>query len=252
MLLEVKDLSLSYGDKKVLKNVSFSLNRGEVLCIVGESGSGKSSILLSIMGLLPKNARLSGSILLEGKELLNLREEEYRKLRGKEIGIVFQEPSLYLDPLFKVKDQILEAYTAHFGKAGGEERVVEVLKKVGVQDVERVMNSYPHQLSGGLKQRVCIAIAVVCNPKLVLADEPTTALDLTVQRKILGLFTQLKEEGKGIILVTHDFGVVAEVADRVLVLKEGEVVEEGDVVSIFDAPKSPYTKALLSATYLKA
>jgi ABC-type dipeptide/oligopeptide/nickel transport system, ATPase component len=129
---------------------------------------------------------------------------------------------------------------------------VEVLKKVGVQDVERVMNSYPHQLSGGLKQRVCIAIAVVCNPKLVLADEPTTALDLTVQRKILGLFTQLKEEGKGIILVTHDFGVVAEVADRVLVLKEGEVVEEGDVVSIFDAPKSPYTKALLSATYLRA
>jgi ABC-type dipeptide/oligopeptide/nickel transport system ATPase component len=119
MLLEVKDLSLSYGDKKVLKNVSFSLNRGEVLCIVGESGSGKSSILLSIMGLLPKNAKLSGSILLEGKELLNLREEEYRKLRGKEVGIVFQEPSLYLDPLFKVKDQVLEAYTAHFGKADG-------------------------------------------------------------------------------------------------------------------------------------
>ncbi len=249
MLLEVKDLSLSYGEKEVLKNVSFSLNKGEVLCIVGESGSGKSSILLSIMGLLPREARLNGSILLNGRELLNLREEEYRELRGKEVGIVFQEPSLYLDPLFKVKDQILEAYTTHFGKNGGEERVIEILRKVGVQDVERVMNSYPHQLSGGLRQRICIAIAVVCNPKLVLADEPTTALDFTVQRRILGLFSRLKEEGKGIILVTHDFGVVAEVADRVLVLKEGEVVEEGDVLSIFEEPKNPYTKTLLSATY---
>jgi peptide/nickel transport system ATP-binding protein len=132
MLLEVKDLSLTYGDKKVLKNVSFSLNRGEVLCIVGESGSGKSSILLSIMGLLPKNAKLSGSVLLEGEELLNLREEEYRKLRGKEVGIVFQEPSLYLDPLFKIKDQVLEAYTAHFSKADGGREGCGSAKKVSV------------------------------------------------------------------------------------------------------------------------
>jgi len=252
MLLEVKDLSLSYGSKKVLKNVSFSLERGEVLCIVGESGSGKSSILLSIIGLLPKHSSISGSIKLEGKELIGLPETEYAKLRGKDIGIVFQEPSLYLDPLFKVKDQIIEAYTTHFGKVGAEDRVRETLKKVGVQDVERVMNSYPHQLSGGLRQRVCIAIATVCDPSLVLADEPTTALDLTVQRKILELFIKLKEEGKGIILVTHDFGVVAEVADRVLVLKEGEVVESGSVWEIFDDPKHEYTKSLLSATYLKA
>jgi len=252
MLLEVKDLSLSYGSKKVLKNVSFSLERGEVLCIVGESGSGKSSILLSIIGLLPKHSSISGSIKLEGKELIGLPETEYAKLRGKDIGIVFQEPSLYLDPLFKVKDQIIEAYTTHFGKVGAEDRVRETLKKVGVQDVERVMNSYPHQLSGGLKQRVCIAIATVCDPSLILADEPTTALDLTVQRKILGLFTKLKDEGKGIILVTHDFGVVAEVADRVLVLKEGEVVESGSVWEIFDDPKHEYTKSLLYATYLKA
>jgi len=252
MLLEVKNLSLNYGPKKVLKDVSFSLEKGEIVCIVGESGSGKSSILLSIIGLIPKQGIVSGSIKFEGKELIGLSEVEYLKLRGKKIGIVFQEPSLYLDPLFKVKTQIMEAYTTHFGKAGAEERVVETLKKVGVQDVERVLNSYPHQLSGGLKQRVCIAIATVCDPSLILADEPTTALDLTVQRKILGLFTKLKDEGKGIILVTHDFGVVAEVADRVLVLKEGEVVESGSVWEIFDDPKHEYTKSLLSATYLKA
>ncbi|WP_448587886.1 ABC transporter ATP-binding protein [Thermocrinis sp.] len=251
-MLEVKDLSLSYGQKNVLKNVSFSLKEGEILCIVGESGSGKSSILLSIMGLIPKGGSLSGSIGFKGKELVGLSEREYLNIRGKEIGIVFQEPSLYLDPLFKVKDQVLEAYTIHFGKDGAEERVREVLKKVGIQDVERVLNSYPHQLSGGLRQRVCIAIATVCNPSLVLADEPTTALDLTVQKKILRLFFDLKEEGKGVLLVTHDFGVVAEVADRVLVLKEGEVVEEGSVWEVFDSPKSEYTKNLLSATYLRA
>ncbi|WP_448584426.1 ABC transporter ATP-binding protein [Thermocrinis sp.] len=252
MLLDVKNLSLSYGPKRVLKDISFSLDRGEILCIVGESGSGKSSILLSIIGLIPKHGSISGSIKLEGKELVGLSEIEYAKLRGKQIGMVFQEPSLYLDPLFKVKEQIMEAYTTHFGKSGAENKVVEVLKKVGVQDVERVLNSYPHQLSGGLKQRVCIAIATVCDPSLILADEPTTALDLTVQRKILGLFAKLKEEGKGIILVTHDFGVVAEVADKVLVLKEGEVVESGSVWEIFDSPKHEYTKNLLSATYLKA
>jgi len=249
MLLEVRNLSLSYGQKKVLKDVSFSLDGGQILCIVGESGSGKTSILLSIMGLIPKNGVLSSSILLEGKELVGLPESEYAKVRGRLIGMVFQEPSLYLDPLFKIKDQILEAYISHFGKKD-ERRVFEVLKKVGVQDVERILNSYPHQLSGGLRQRICIAIATVCDPILVLADEPTTALDLTVQKKILGLFTNLKEEGKGIILVTHDFGVVAEVADWVLVLKEGEVVEYGSVWDIFDNPKSEYTKSLLSATYL--
>jgi ABC-type antimicrobial peptide transport system ATPase subunit len=201
MLLEVKDLSLTYGDKKVLKNVSFSLNRGEVLCIVGESGSGKSSILLSIMGLLPKNAKLSGSVLLEGKELLNLREEEYRKLRGKEIGIVFQEPSLYLDPLFKIKDQVLEAYTAHFSKADGEERVVEVLKSVGVQDVERVMNSYPHQLFWRTKAKGLYCHCSGLQPKAGAGGRAHHCFRLNRSKEDLGTLYPAKRGGKG-----HYFG----------------------------------------------
>ncbi len=243
MLLEVKDLSLYYAGKRVLKDVSFSLSEGEILCIVGESGSGKTSILYSIIGLLPKKARKEGRIIFKGKDITE--EKILRELRGREISMVFQEPSLYLDPLFKVGEQIREAYTAHHPKAGSKEIALQALRKAGVQDAERVYNSYPHQLSGGLKQRVCIAIATVCNPSLILADEPTTALDVSVQSKVLGLLREMRDEGKSIILVTHDFGVVAEVADRVIVLKDGQVVEEGDVYSIFDNPKHPYTRELL-------
>ncbi|SHK47404.1 peptide/nickel transport system ATP-binding protein [Thermocrinis minervae] len=245
MLLKVENLSLYYGPKRVLKDVSFSLEEGEILCIVGESGSGKSSILYSIARLLPKGARVEGSIRFKGMNLLNLSERELRRIRGKEISFVFQEPSLYLDPLFKIGSQIEEAYRAHMGKNGARQKAYEVLRKVGIQDVDRVYNSYPHQLSGGLKQRVCIAIASVCEPSLILADEPTTALDVTLQSSILSLFRRTKEEGRSVLLVTHDFGVVAEIADRVLVLKEGQVVEEGDVYSIFENPKHEYTKRLL-------
>ncbi|MFN3871136.1 MAG: ABC transporter ATP-binding protein [Aquificaceae bacterium] len=246
-MLEVKDLRLWYGDKEILKGISFYLREGEVLCLVGESGSGKTSVLLSIMGLLPEKAKVSGSIKFQGKELVGLSEREYRSIRGRHISMVFQEPSAYLDPLFKIGTQIEEAYRAHFKGGDVKKIVLETLRKVGVQDAERVYNSYSHQLSGGLRQRVCIAIATVCNPKIVLADEPTTALDVSLQSRILKLFRDMKEEGKSVILVTHDFGVVAEVADRVTVLKDGEIVEEGDVFDIFDNPKHPYTQELLRA-----
>lgn len=247
MVIEVKDLNLWYGDKQVLKGISFYLERGEVLCLVGESGSGKSSILHAILGLLPEKTKITGSIKFEGRELIGLPEKEYRKIRGKEISIVFQEPSAYLDPLFRIGTQIEEAYRAHFNDKGIKKIVLQTLRKVGIQDAERVYNSYSHHLSGGLRQRVCIAIATICNPKVVLADEPTTALDVSIQSRILRLFRNMKEEGKSVLLVTHDFGVVAEVADRVIVLKDGEIVEEGCVFDIFDNPKHPYTKELLEA-----
>ncbi|MFN3813545.1 MAG: ABC transporter ATP-binding protein [Aquificaceae bacterium] len=247
MLLEVTHLDLWYGDNHVLKDVSFYVKSGEVLCIVGESGSGKSSILNAIMGLLPKHTRVYGSIKFKGKELIGLKEKGYRDIRGRYISIVFQEPSSYLDPLFKVGPQIEETYIAHFGKKGAKERAIRALKEAGVQDAQRVYSLYPHHLSGGLKQRVCISIATVCDPDLILADEPTTALDVPVQNKILDLFRNFRDKGKAIVLVTHDFGVVAEVADRVIVLKDGEILEEKDVFSIFDNPEHPYTLQLLRA-----
>ena len=248
-LLEVRGLSLWYGDNRVLYDVSFSIGRGEVLCIVGESGSGKSSILYSILGLLPPNARLEGEIFFDGKDLTTLKESERKKIRGKGIGMVFQEPSSYLDPLFTVGSQIAETFEAHFpeGKKESRERAVDAMRKAGIPKAEEKFGMYPHQLSGGLKQRVCIAISVVCEPSLLLADEPTTALDVSVQKRILNLFRRLRSEGKSVILVTHDFGVVAEVGDRVLVLKDGRIVEEGNVYEIFDSPKESYTKMLLSA-----
>ncbi|MEJ7620691.1 MAG: ABC transporter ATP-binding protein [Aquificaceae bacterium] len=247
MLLEVRNLNLYYSDKHVLRNISFDLKEGEVLCIVGESGSGKTSILYSIIGLLPENAKLEGSIRFKEQELVGLSEKEYRNIRGRHISIVFQEPSVYLDPLYRVGTQVEEAYMAHFGKEDAKEKALQALQKAGIKEVDRIYNSYPHHLSGGLRQRVCIAIATVCNPQLVLADEPTTALDVSIQSRILKLFRAMKEENRSVILVTHDFGVVAEVADRVIVLKDGMMVEEGDVWSIFDNPKHPYTQELLRA-----
>ncbi len=247
-LLSVENLNLWYRNFQALKNVSFEVNPGEVLCIVGESGSGKSSIFFAIMKLLPEYARLEGKIIFEGKDLVTLSEREMRKVRGKDIGMVFQEPSLYLDPLFTVGSQIEETYLAHFkDRKEAYGQTIKAMRKAGIPKAEEKYRLYPHQLSGGLKQRVCIANAIVCEPKLILADEPTTALDVSVQRRILHLFRVLKEEGKAVIIITHDFGVVAEVGDRVIILKDGEIVEEGDVFSVFDSPKHEYTKRLLSA-----
>lgn len=247
-LLEVKGLNLWYGNNRVLYDISFDVKKGEVLCIVGESGSGKSSILYSIAGLLPENAKVEGEVKFDGIDLLKVSESERRKMRGKDIGMIFQEPSAYLDPLFTVGSQIEETYKSHFpGATDSRSKAIEALRKAGIPKPEEKFNMYPHQLSGGLKQRVCIAISIVCEPKLLLADEPTTALDVSVQKRILNLFRRLRSEGKSIILVTHDFGVVAEVGDRVVVLKEGRVIEEGDVYRIFDSPKESYTKMLLEA-----
>ncbi len=245
-LLEVKDLNLWYGNRQVLFGVDFTLGKGEILCIVGESGSGKSSILYSVMSLLPHYAKVEGKITFEGENLLLAGEDKKRSIRGRKIGMVFQEPSAYLDPLFTVGSQVEEAYKIHFPEdANSKEKALQAMKKAGIPDPEEKYRLYPHQLSGGLKQRVCIATALVCDPPLILADEPTTALDVSVQKRILNLFFSLKEEGRSVILVTHDFGVVAQIADRVIVLKEGHIVERGSVFEIFDNPKDPYTKQLL-------
>ncbi len=246
-LLEVRSLNLFYGSKQVLFDVSFSLYEGEILCIVGESGSGKSSILYSIIGLLPPSARREGKIIFSGEDLTALREKEMRGIRGSRIGMIFQEPSSYLDPLFTAGLQVEETLRSHREVNDYQEAAIGALSRAGIPQPEEKYSMYPHQLSGGLKQRVCIASAIICDPQLLLADEPTTALDVSVQKRILQLFKSFKGEGKSIILVTHDFGVVAEVADRVIVLKDGRIVEEGDVFTIFDSPQHQYTRKLLSA-----
>ena len=244
-ILKVENLSVSYPPFKnfAVKDLSFQLKKGEILCIVGESGSGKSTVLQAIGGLLPSYVKVWGTITFKGKTFA--ANKTPKTLRGKDIGFIFQEPSVYLDPLFKVGKQIEETCLIH----KGENCFTKTLKSLaycGIEDPIRVYNSYPHQLSGGLKQRVNIADAVVNDPLFLLADEPTTALDVSTQKRILALFRKLKRDGKSVILVTHDFGVVWEVADRVLVMKEGQKVEEGDVSTIYSSPKHPYTKRLVS------
>ena len=229
-----------------VENISFDLKGGQILCVVGESGSGKSTLLRAIAGLLPKRTRVSGEVLFKGKNLLSLPSEERRRIMGKEIGVVFQEPSVYLDPLFKVGEQIRETCEIHCPQRDCKGAALSSLRYCGIPDPERVYHSYPHQLSGGLKQRVNIADATVNNPSLLLADEPTTALDVSTQKRILALFRKLRDDGKAILLVTHDFGVVWEVADRVLVMKNGRKVEEGSVFEIYENPKHPYTRRLVS------
>ena len=243
-LLEVKNLSVKYQNALAVENLSFTLEGGEILCIVGESGSGKSTILRAVAGLLPEYASAEGGIFFFGKNLLELSEEEFNALRGKEMGFIFQEPSLYYDPLYTVGYQIEETCKIHTHLECFE-KTIGSLRRAGIKEPLRVYNSYPHQLSGGLKQRVNIADATVNEPKLLLADEPTTALDLPTQKRVLELLKRLRAEGKAILLVTHDFGVVWEVADRVLVMKEGKKVEEGSVFEIFEKPKHPYTKKLI-------
>ncbi len=245
-LLRVESLTVRYGNFEAVKKVSFTVGEGEIVCIVGESGSGKSTILKAIGGILPEKASAEGGVFFKGKNLLKLSKRELNRLRGKEIGFIFQEPSLYLDPLFKVGKQIEETCRIHSPNRNCRKEALLSLERVGVEDPLRVYSSYPHQLSGGLKQRVNIADATVNGPSLLLADEPTTALDVSTQKRILSLFLKLKEEGKSILLITHDFGVVWEVADRVLVLKEGVLVEEGLVYDLYREPKHPYTKRLVS------
>ena len=253
-LLAVENLTIKFNteDKKMVptvNHVSFSLNRGETVALVGESGCGKSVTSLSIMGLIPRHSGMvEGSIKLNGKELNGLNIKEIREIRGRDISMIFQEPMTSLNPVHKIGDQIGEVIDLHeqATKAEIRKRTIEMLEKVGIPRPEKIVKEYPHQLSGGMRQRVMIAMAMACNPKLLIADEPTTALDVTIQAQILDLMNGLKNQyNTTILLITHDLGVVAEMADRVMVMYYGQIVEEADVYTLFDAPKHPYTQGLL-------
>lgn len=254
-LLTVQDLQVQFQTKKgvntAVDGIGFSVEKGEILGIVGESGCGKSVTSLSILRLLGTNSMISqGSIKLEGRELLSLSEDEMCKIRGNEIAMIFQDPMTALNPTMSIGEQLMEPLMIHQGykKKDAWKEAVEVLKKVGIAAPEKRMKEYPHQLSGGMRQRVMIAMAVSCAPRLLIADEPTTALDVTIQAQILELMLELRQKmNTAIILITHDMGVVAETADNILVLYAGKVVEYGSVKEIFNNPRHPYTRGLLNS-----
>jgi len=255
MLLEVKDLVTEFptrkGVVKAVDGVTFSVDAGETLAVVGESGSGKSVTSLSIMRLLQEPGRIaSGSITFNGEDLLALSEHEMEGVRGGKIAMIFQEPMTSLNPVYRVGDQIVEAIRIHtdLDKKAAWERAVEALRVVGIPSPEDRAHDYPHQMSGGMRQRVMIAMALSCNPRLLIADEPTTALDVTIQAQILDLIYKLREEyNMGVLLITHDLGVVSEVADRVVVMYCGQVVEQSPVEQLFEKPLHPYTLGLLNS-----
>ncbi|UUO08928.1 ABC transporter ATP-binding protein [Blastopirellula sp. J2-11] len=238
------------GVVKAVDDVSLHFDAGTTMGIVGESGSGKSVTSLTIMQLLAKSAHIeSGSISFLGRDLVKLPETEMRKIRGKDIGMIFQEPMTSLNPVFTVGAQVAEAILLHqkVTKAEAKQRTIELFDEVGIPDPEQRVNSYPHQMSGGQKQRVMIAMALSCNPKLLIADEPTTALDVTIQAQILDILRKLRDQrGMAVLFITHDLGVIADIADHVTVMYRGKIVEQGDVVSIFENPQHPYTKGLLA------
>lgn len=253
-ILEIKNMhTYFFTDNGVVKSVDgvdIELKEGSTLGIVGESGSGKSVTALSVMGLLMGTTGkvVEGQILLDGRDITNLSAEERRKSRGNQISMIFQEPMTSLNPVMKIGDQLVEAIKMHQNKTKQEARemAVEMLKKTGLPRVERIVNEYPFQLSGGQRQRVMIAMALVCNPKILIADEPTTALDVTIQAQIIDLMNHLKQEiGTSIMFITHDLGVVAETCDEVVVMYCGRVVEKGNVYDIFGQTAHPYTQGLL-------
>jgi oligopeptide/dipeptide ABC transporter ATP-binding protein len=255
-LLEVIDLKTYFdtdeGTVKAVDGVSFHLDRGETLAVVGESGSGKSVTSLSVMRLIPSPpGRIAGGqILFEGQDLVKKSEREMRKIRGNEISMIFQEPMTSLNPVYTVGDQIAEAIVLHQGKTYREamRMAAEMLDLVGIPEPGKRVKNYPHQMSGGMRQRVMIAMALSCGPKLLIADEPTTALDVTIQAQILDLMRKLQDEiGMSILFITHDLGVVAEIADRAVVMYAGRAVEEADVHSIFARPLQPYTLGLMNS-----
>jgi dipeptide transport system ATP-binding protein len=254
-LLEIENLTVEFrtanGWFRAVDNVSLTVNNSEVLAIVGESGSGKSVAMLAVMGLLPWTAKITADrMMFEEQDLLTMSAKARRRIIGKDIAMIFQEPMSSLNPCFTVGYQITEALKAHMDldKAGRRRRAVELLTLVGIPAPEQRLSSFPHQLSGGMNQRVMIAMAIACNPKLLIADEPTTALDVTIQAQILELLVRLqKETGMGLVLITHSMGVVAETAERVSVQYAGQKVEEQPVQGLFSDPRHPYTAALLSA-----
>jgi len=253
-IVSVEDLKTYFytedGVVPAIDGVSFEIRKGETLAIVGESGSGKSVTSLSIMGLIPSPpGRIeAGDIHFHNESLLDKTEKEMRQIRGNQISMIFQEPMTSLNPVYKIGDQIMESIILHqkLTKNEAKNEVVRLLNLVGIPEPERRINQYPHELSGGMRQRVMIAIALACNPEVLIADEPTTALDVTIQNQILALMKKLKNEtNMSIMLITHDLGVVAEMADRVVVMYSGQVVEQGDIFTIFENPKHPYTEGLL-------
>ncbi|HSQ88238.1 ABC transporter ATP-binding protein [Romboutsia sp.] len=254
-VLKIKNLSVEFSTSgesfKVVNDVNLELEKGEILGLVGESGCGKTTTALSILGLLPKNAKITGGeILFEGKNLLLLSKEELRKIRGKDIGIISQNSMSNLNPIRKIKKQFIESIRTHvdISKKEAHEIACEMLQKVNLSDPERIMNQYSFQLSGGMRQRVMIAMAIALRPKILIADEPTTALDVTVQAQILEEIDKLRKDfGISIIFVSHNLGIISQLADRIGVMYAGEIVEYGFISSVFNNPIHPYTKGLLES-----
>ena len=256
-VLEVKDLQTTFftdsGEIPAVDHIDFHVKEGEILGIVGESGCGKSVTSLSIMGLVPKppGKIVGGEILFEGKDLLEMSERQMRHIRGNDIAMIFQEPMTSLNPLFTIGNQMTEAILIHekgWSKKKAAIRAIDMLKLVGLPRAEGIMKDYPHQLSGGMRQRVMIAMALVCDPKVLIADEPTTALDVTIQAQILKLMRELNTRlNTAVLLITHDLGVVAETCERVIVMYAGQIIEEAPVKQIFDDPQHPYTKGLIQS-----
>lgn len=254
-LLEVKNLSVSFftpsGEVKAVNNISYKLDKSKVLGIVGESGSGKSVSAYSIMGLIEEPGKIiNGEIFFEGKDLIKLSEHEKRKIRGDAISMIFQDPMTCLNPVYTIGNQLTEALTTHqkISKTAAINRIIELLNLVGINEPKRRMGQYPHELSGGMRQRVMIAMALAGNPQILIADEPTTALDVTIQAQILELIKDIQKKIQmAVILITHDFGIVADMADDIIVMYGGGIVERGTVFDIFERPKHPYTLGLLKS-----
>ncbi|MWV42368.1 ATP-binding cassette domain-containing protein [Paenibacillus sp. HJL G12] len=255
-LIQIDHLSTYFntesGKVKAVDDVSLRVREGEIVCIVGESGCGKSVTAMSIMGLVeePGGKVVNGQIHFDGKDLLQLTKNELRTIRGNDISMIFQEPMSSLNPVLKIGEQIMEPLIIHqkLSKKEARERAIQLIEQVGISRAKQIVDSYPHELSGGMLQRIMIAIAISSNPKLLIADEPTTALDVTIQAQILDMLRQFKEQSNmSIMLITHDLGVVAEMADYVIVMYAGKIVEEGEVVKLFESPQHPYTQGLLKS-----
>lgn len=254
VILSVKDLRINFraygGLVQAVRGIDFDLHRGETLAIVGESGSGKSVSIKAIMGILANNAIIeSGEILYDGMDLTKVHEDDFHRIRGKRIGLIFQDPLSALNPIMKIGHQITEVLRLNdkMNKQDARAKALELMNAVGIPDAERRFEQYPFQFSGGMRQRIIIAIALACDPKIIIADEPTTALDVTIQAQVLELISNLKDEiDSGIIMITHDLGVVASICDRIAIMYGGKIVEEGTTDEIFYDPKHPYTKGLLS------
>lgn len=252
-VIEVKNLSAAYGKKhkltQVVQDVSFVVNKGEILGIVGESGCGKSVTSLSMMGL-NQQMTVTGQVLFGNQNLLSINEKQWRKIRGNEFSMIFQEPMTSLNPLFTIGDQLIESVIIHkrITKKAARQKAIEMMEIVGLPRAEQLLKQYPHELSGGMRQRIMIAMALMCDPKMLIADEPTTALDVTIQAQILKLLKQMNEKlGTAIMLITHDLAVVLNVCQRVAIMYAGRIVEEGDVKTIFKHPKHPYTQGLFQS-----